>query len=83
MAALELIGLSGPVARLAAKADRQGLMRPDGSWLLCFPVELMTQRWGAGFVTVHRAELQQLLAAELDPAVIHLISLRYSALIDG
>ena len=47
-------------------------MRPDGSWLLCLPAELMTQRWGAGFVTVHRAELQQLLAAELDPAVIHL-----------
>jgi len=34
MAALELIGLSGPVARLSAKVDRQGLMRPDGSWLL-------------------------------------------------
>jgi 2-polyprenyl-6-methoxyphenol hydroxylase-like FAD-dependent oxidoreductase len=72
MAALELIGLSGPVTRLAARVDRQGLMRPDGSWLLCLPAELMTQRWGAGFVTVHRAELQQLLAAELDPAVIHL-----------
>jgi len=72
IAALELIGLSGPVARLATKVDRQGLMRPDGSWLLCLPAELMTQRWGAGFVTVHRAELQQLLATQLDPAVIHL-----------
>ncbi|HME67927.1 MAG TPA: FAD-dependent monooxygenase, partial [Streptosporangiaceae bacterium] len=39
---------------------------------LCLPAELMTERWRAGFVTVHRAELQQLLAAELGPAVIHL-----------
>ena len=82
MAALELIGLSGPVARLAAKVDRQGLMRPDGSWLLCLPAELMTQRWGAGFVTVHRAELQQLLATELDPAVIHL-GARFTGLEDN
>ena len=72
MAAFDQIGLADPVARLAAQVDRQGLMRPDGSWLLCLPAELMTQRWGAGFVTVHRAELQELLAAELDPAVIHL-----------
>jgi 2-polyprenyl-6-methoxyphenol hydroxylase-like FAD-dependent oxidoreductase len=32
----------------------------------------MAQRWGAGFALVHRAELQQLLAAELGPSVIHL-----------
>jgi 2-polyprenyl-6-methoxyphenol hydroxylase-like FAD-dependent oxidoreductase len=72
MAAFDQIGLADRVAKLAAQVDRQGLMRPDGSWLLCLPAELMTQRWGYGFVTVHRAELQQLLAAELDPAVIHL-----------
>ena len=72
MAALGQIGLADRVARLAARIDRQGLMRPDGTWLLCLPAELITQRWGAGFVVVHRAELQQLLAAELDPAVIHL-----------
>lgn len=72
MAAFEQIGLADRVAKLAAQVDRQGLMQPDGSWLLCLPAELMTQRWGAGFVTVHRAELQQLLAGELDPAVIHL-----------
>lgn len=65
MAAFERIGLAGQVARLSATVDRQGLMRPDGRWLLCLPAELMTQRWGAGFVTVHRAELQQLLALSL------------------
>jgi 2-polyprenyl-6-methoxyphenol hydroxylase-like FAD-dependent oxidoreductase len=72
MAALEQIGLADQVARLGVRIDRQGLMRPDGSWLLCLPAELMTQRWGAGFVAVHRAELQQLLAAELGPQAIHL-----------
>jgi salicylate hydroxylase len=35
------------------------------------PEGLMARRWGTGFVLVHRAELQQLLAAELDPAAIH------------
>jgi 2-polyprenyl-6-methoxyphenol hydroxylase-like FAD-dependent oxidoreductase len=72
MAALEPIGLSGMVAQLAAPVSRQGLMRPDGTWLLCIPGDLMARRWGSGFAAVHRAELQQLLAAELDPAVIHL-----------
>ena len=52
MAAFEQIGLADLVAKLAVQVDRQGLMRPDGSWLLCLPAELMTQRWGAGFVTV-------------------------------
>jgi 2-polyprenyl-6-methoxyphenol hydroxylase-like FAD-dependent oxidoreductase len=72
MRALEPIGLAGKVAQLAVKVARQGLKRPDGMWLTCIPGELMTQRWGAGFVLVHRAELQQLLVAQLDPAVIHL-----------
>src|SRR6516165_6142431 len=62
MAAFEQIGLADQVAKLATPVDKQGLMRLDGSWLLCLPAELMTQRWGAGFVSVHRAELQQLLA---------------------
>jgi 2-polyprenyl-6-methoxyphenol hydroxylase-like FAD-dependent oxidoreductase len=72
MAALEPIGLSGKVARLAAKVARQGIRRPDGVWLMCFPEELMVERWGAAMTLVHRAELQQLLAAELAPSAIHL-----------
>ena len=72
MAAFEPIGLSGKVAQLAVTIGRQGIRRPDGSWLMYIPEGLMAKRWGAGFVIVHRAELQQLLAAELDPAVIHL-----------
>ena len=82
MTALEPIGLSGKVARLAADVDRQGLRRSDGTWLMSFPGDLMTQRWGAGFVLVHRAELQQLLAAELDPSTIHL-GARCTGLADG
>ena len=72
MTALEPIGLAGKVARLAVNVGRQGLRRSDGTWLMSFPGDLMTQRWGAGFVLVHRAELQQLLAAELDPSAVHL-----------
>ncbi len=80
--ALEPIGLSGKVARLAVTVTRQGLRRSDGTWLMSFPGEVMVQRWGAGFVLVHRAELQQLLAAELDPSAIHL-GARCTGLADG
>jgi 2-polyprenyl-6-methoxyphenol hydroxylase-like FAD-dependent oxidoreductase len=72
LAALESIGLSGTVAKLAVPVARQGIKRSDGAWLMCIPAEVMAERWGAGLVLVHRAELQQLLAAELDPATIHL-----------
>jgi 2-polyprenyl-6-methoxyphenol hydroxylase-like FAD-dependent oxidoreductase len=72
MAAFEPIGLAGKVAQLAVPFGRHGVRRPDGTWLMCIPAELMAKRWGAAFVNVHRAELQQLLAAELDPAAIHL-----------
>ena len=72
MAAFEPVGLSGKVAQLTVTVGRQGIRRPDGTWLMYLPAGLMAKRWGAGFVIVHRAELQQLLAAELDPAVIHL-----------
>jgi 2-polyprenyl-6-methoxyphenol hydroxylase-like FAD-dependent oxidoreductase len=82
MTALEPLGLSGKVARLAVTVTRQGLRRSDGTWLMSFPEHLMAQRWGAGFVLVHRAELQQLLAAELDPSAIHL-GARCTGLADG
>jgi 2-polyprenyl-6-methoxyphenol hydroxylase-like FAD-dependent oxidoreductase len=82
MTALGPLGLSGPVARLAVPVTRQGLRRSDGSWLMSFPAEVMAQRWGSGFVLVHRAELQQLLAAELDPSAIHL-GARCTGLADG
>jgi 2-polyprenyl-6-methoxyphenol hydroxylase-like FAD-dependent oxidoreductase len=82
MTALEPLGLSGKVARLAVTVTRQGLRRSDGTWLMSFPEHLMVQRWGAGFVLVHRAELQQLLAAELDPSAIHL-GARCTGLADG
>ena len=72
LAALDSIGLSGKVAQLAVQVARQGIRRSDGDWLMCIPAKVMAARWGAGLVLVHRAELQQLLAAELDPATIHL-----------
>jgi 2-polyprenyl-6-methoxyphenol hydroxylase-like FAD-dependent oxidoreductase len=72
MAALEQIGLSGKVAQLAAKVAGQGVNRSDGARLMWLPSQVMEKRWGTGILLVHRAELQQLLAAELDPAAIHL-----------
>jgi 2-polyprenyl-6-methoxyphenol hydroxylase-like FAD-dependent oxidoreductase len=80
--ALQPIGLSGKVARLAVTVTRQGLRRSDGTWLMCFPEVVMAERWGSGFVLVHRAELQQLLAAELDPSAIHL-GARCTGVADG
>jgi 2-polyprenyl-6-methoxyphenol hydroxylase-like FAD-dependent oxidoreductase len=70
--ALAPIGLAGKVAQLAVQLAGQGIKRPDGGWLVYIPGEVMAQRWGAGPVQVHRAELQQLLAGELGPSVIHL-----------
>jgi len=72
MAALASIGLAGRVARLAVEVAGQDFRRPDGTLLMRLSAELMERRWGAGFFLVHRAELHQLLAAELGSAVIHL-----------
>jgi 2-polyprenyl-6-methoxyphenol hydroxylase-like FAD-dependent oxidoreductase len=72
MVALESIGLSGKVAQLTVQVAGQGVNRCDGNRLMWLPTEVMEQRWGTGLVLVHRAELQQLLAAEIDPASIHL-----------
>jgi len=82
LAALESIGLSEKVVHLSGKVARQMIRRPDGTPLICIPNELVAQRWGTGFALVHRAELQQLLARELDPAIIHL-GARCTAIEDG
>ena len=55
MTALEPIGLSGKVARLAVKVSRQGLRRSDGTWLMCLPGELTAQN----ILIVHRCYAYQ------------------------
>ena len=70
--ALEPIGLADQVRGLAERMTRQGITRPDGRWLMCYPSEAMERRWGAAFAAVPRAELQRLLASHVDPAAIHL-----------
>lgn len=70
--ALEPVGLAGQVGQLAVRVARQGIKRPDGTWLMSFPGDVMQNRWGACFAAVHRADLQRLLAAQLDPATVHL-----------
>jgi 2-polyprenyl-6-methoxyphenol hydroxylase-like FAD-dependent oxidoreductase len=70
--ALRVIGLADEVVRLAGEPAGSGVRRPDGAWLLYQPYEIMQKRWGAGFASVHRAELHRLLADQLDPSAIHL-----------
>jgi len=70
--ALEPVGLAGEVRRLAERMPRQGIRRPDGTWLMSYPTELMEKRWGVGFSAIQRAELQRLLVDQVDPAAIHL-----------
>ena len=72
MLALETIGLASAVGQLGERVARQGVKSPEGSWLMCYPEEALEKRWGAGFAAVHRADLQGLLATQLNPAAIHL-----------
>jgi 2-polyprenyl-6-methoxyphenol hydroxylase-like FAD-dependent oxidoreductase len=48
MSAFEPIGLAGKVAQLAVPFGRHGVRRPDGTWLMYIPAELMAKRWGPG-----------------------------------
>ena len=70
--ALRAIGLADEVVRLAGGPAGSGVKRPDGAWLLYQPHEVAQKRWGAGFASVHRAELHRLLADQVDPTAIHL-----------
>jgi hypothetical protein len=70
--ALEPLGLADAVLSLSGGAIGSALRRPDGRYLLRQPSDVVKARWGASFISVHRAELHALLAANLDPATIHL-----------
>jgi 2-polyprenyl-6-methoxyphenol hydroxylase-like FAD-dependent oxidoreductase len=70
--ALESIGLAEEVLQIAGGYTGGGLKRPDGKWLVYQRKEMLLERWGSAMATTHRAELQQLLAAQIDPAAIHL-----------
>ena len=70
--ALASIGLAGEVLQLAGGFTGGGVKRRDGTWLMHQRKDIMLDRWGSGLASMHRAELQQLLAAEIDPATIHL-----------
>jgi salicylate hydroxylase len=70
--ALHPLGMSDAVLALSAGPVSQGVRLPEGRWLLRQPREAMEARWGAGFISVHRAELHTLLASAVDPATIHL-----------
>jgi 2-polyprenyl-6-methoxyphenol hydroxylase-like FAD-dependent oxidoreductase len=83
IAALEPLGLSAKVTQLAIEVAGQGIRRSDGSRVMWLPADVMAKRWGTGLTLVHRAELQQLLAAEVDPAAIHLNARCTGVVTDG
>jgi 2-polyprenyl-6-methoxyphenol hydroxylase-like FAD-dependent oxidoreductase len=68
--ALESIGLSGEVLRLAGGFTGGGVKRRDGTWLMHQRKDIMLGR--SALASMHRGELQHLLAAEIDPSMIHL-----------
>jgi 2-polyprenyl-6-methoxyphenol hydroxylase-like FAD-dependent oxidoreductase len=70
--ALESIGLAEEVVRLAGGFTGGGVKRRDGTWLVHQRKDILLGRWGSALASMHRAELQQLLAAEIDPAAIRL-----------
>ena len=71
-AALESIGPAGGGLALAGGFTGGGVKRRDGTWLMHQRKDIMLGRWGSALASMHRAELQQLLAAKIDPAAIHL-----------
>jgi 2-polyprenyl-6-methoxyphenol hydroxylase-like FAD-dependent oxidoreductase len=70
--ALAPLGLAEQVRGLTPRPKGFGFRRTDGKWLLYQPMDVAEKRWGTSFVSVHRAELQQLLASQVDRAALHL-----------
>ena len=70
--ALESIGLAGEVLQLAGGFTGGGVRRRDGTWLMHQRKDILMDRWGSGLASMHRGELQQVLASAVDPAAIHL-----------
>ena len=70
--ALESVGLAGEVEALAGGFTGGGVKRRDGTWLMHQRKDIMLGRWGSALASVHRGELQQLLAGRIDPARLHL-----------
>jgi 2-polyprenyl-6-methoxyphenol hydroxylase-like FAD-dependent oxidoreductase len=70
--ALVPLGLYDDARALTVRPEKVGFRRFEGKWIFCQPMQVVEERWGATFASVHRAELQQLLARQLEPAALHL-----------
>lgn len=66
LAELEIIDT---VAERGAEIETVPFRSPDGSQLLQFDLGLERERFGHGFVAIHRASLQEILIDELDSTV--------------
>lgn len=60
------------VRPLGTPLSTSGVRRPDGAWLQRLDPAAFELRFGAPFVGVHRADLQQLLARHVAPGTVRL-----------
>jgi 2-polyprenyl-6-methoxyphenol hydroxylase-like FAD-dependent oxidoreductase len=66
---LDELGIAETVGDHGAEIDAVPFRSPDGSRLLQFDLAFERERFGHGFVAIHRATFQELLLAELDSSV--------------
>jgi 2-polyprenyl-6-methoxyphenol hydroxylase-like FAD-dependent oxidoreductase len=71
LAVFDRLGLGDAVRDLSGPWEVAGLRRADGSFLVRYTVEQMTERLGGPTIGVHRGELQALLLAALPSEVVH------------
>lgn len=67
-----LDGIGVDVRPLGVPLSASGVRRPDGAWLQHQDPDRLERRFGAPFIGVHRADLQQLLAAHVRPGTVTL-----------
>lgn len=69
LSVLAALGLAETVRDHGAEISEVPFRSPDGSRLFRFDLSFERERFGHGFVAIHRATLQELLLAELDSTV--------------
>lgn len=72
MQVLDRLGIAGAVRSAGRAVQRAELHDAQRGLLQAMDLGRLTQRYHAGTVAIHRARLQQILAAGLPPEVVHL-----------
>ncbi|MEA1932424.1 MAG: FAD-dependent monooxygenase [Euryarchaeota archaeon] len=69
LSVLDSIGLAARIEASGIEIDAVPFLSPDGSRLFGFDLAFERDRFGHGFVAIHRAKLQELLLDELETTV--------------